>query len=158
MLRRYAIVALALTALAAGNALLWLARPTAEPVAPETVFVPPEPAPAVEPRETAPPEPEEPLQLSLEPWPAAPAGQAGDTAAPLRDEPRLELDLSPGTPTRSFITEDLRLLDPDHGTRGVSRGHWVSDRMRLRGALGYSEEAATQERDVAVGVGIDLAF
>lgn len=180
MLRRYVVVALALAAVAGGNAFLWLTRPSAQPVAPDTVFTEPQPetapapaAPATKPEpdpapaesaaakpsESAEPaQPSDPLTLRLKTGDPMPATDDVDVAGMLRKPPPLDLTLGDKPPVRPWISEDLNLFNTERGTRAFTRGHWLSDRLRLRGGIGYSEDEDTQERDIAIGVGIDLAF
>lgn len=183
MPRRYILIALALAAVAGGNGFLWLTRPSAQPVAPQTVFPKPEPAAdssTPEPETTTkaesrpdrgsadasasasePSEPDKPLNLTLESNPAPPDDTDSEDAKVTRplDKPRqLDLTLDEEASVRPWISKDLNLFNTERGTRAFTRGHWISDKLRLRGGIGYSENEETQERDIAIGVGVDLAF
>lgn len=159
--RRHVWGAGALLAVAAGNGVLWMNRPTAEPVAPGQAFrsrpAPAAVAPAM-PANHAPPEVEKPLDLTLSPPAPDPVSPQAAVTEALTPAPGLDLHLEPEAPVRPLITEDLKLFDPALGVRGVTRGYWISDHVRLRGGLGYTEDEASRDRDMAFGLGVDLAF
>jgi len=155
MRKRYLPVWLAVAALATAHAWLWVTRPSAVPAPPDRVFA--ERQPPAEPVSPPPAAAQPPLVLKLErAVPDPPAAQA-DVRDNLRESPHLALDLKTRQSARLRIDE-VRLFDRERGTRAITRGVWVSDAVQLRGGVGYTPDGKQDERDIAVGVGVTLAF
>lgn len=159
---RYTVTVLAVTAVAAANALLWTMRPTAEPVTPDVMV---ESAPGERPAEVVersfdpiPMDPREPLDLELELDPPFRDNLGrGSVLASLHEQPYL--DLKPREPARAGLESDTR------ATAGVEpaaaptlRGYRLSNNLRLRGGIGFVDHSGTRDRDYAIGIGLDLTY
>lgn len=91
------------------------------------------------------------------------------TAVNYRDAPKgallppppLDWTAQASEPAHPWIAEDVDLFNTEQGVRGFSRGHWISETVRLRGGIGYlrpAEFEEFEEHQLAIGLGIDLAF
>lgn len=99
---------------------------------------------------------DKPLDLTLDAMALADANfqdPAKDIPAPA---PPLALSATEQESERKWIGHNLDLFANE--VRSFSRGHWISDSLRLRGGLGYSVDDQTQERKFAIGLGIGLTF
>lgn len=99
--------------------------------------------------------PQRPLSTELEPEPAP--LETGDGRVALADRPYLHLDLTPRRIARPEI-ETLNLFNPRYNTRGVLQRHWMTERFGIQGGFGYSQDEETEDRDVAVGVGVVITY